>query len=268
MAASEHPAGALRAAVSVHAPRPGFWQRLVEPAASIEEVGARRLARLLSSLLLLLSVLGIAATITGLWVRPEGAVWGGISIVFLGIAYGLSRTRHYPRAALLAVGTLALGALASTYSTVLVAESGGTLAVASWTLLAVILASLYFSVRALLALLLGLLMGLLLLFLAVPAVTAGAFVETAWFLLMTSALIILVTYHQRGVEQDRLAVSERHREELVRLNRSMETMLYVISHDLKEPLRAIQSFSTIVGSRYASKLDDKGQDYLQRVSRT
>lgn len=50
-------------------------------------------------------------------------------------------------------------------------------------------------------------------------------------------------------------------------NQDLETLLYVISHDLREPLRAIQNFSLLVCERYAEKLDAKGQDFLQRVVR-
>ena len=55
--------------------------------------------------------------------------------------------------------------------------------------------------------------------------------------------------------------------ELAQANRDLETLLYVISHDLKEPLRAIQNFSRLVNHRYATQLDSKGQDYLQRIDR-
>ena len=54
---------------------------------------------------------------------------------------------------------------------------------------------------------------------------------------------------------------------LSKLNQELETMLYTVSHDLKEPLRAIQNFSLLVSQRYAHQLDEKGQDYLQRVDR-
>ncbi len=50
-------------------------------------------------------------------------------------------------------------------------------------------------------------------------------------------------------------------------NQDLETLLYVTSHDLREPLRAIENFSRIVSERYADKLDAKGQDFLQRVVR-
>lgn len=48
-------------------------------------------------------------------------------------------------------------------------------------------------------------------------------------------------------------------------NEDLETLLYVTSHDLREPLRSIENFSRLVRERYADKLDDKGRDFLDRV---
>lgn len=56
-------------------------------------------------------------------------------------------------------------------------------------------------------------------------------------------------------------------QELHRANQDLETLVYLISHDLKEPLRAIENFSALVNRRYASQLDHKGQDFLLRVVR-
>lgn len=50
-------------------------------------------------------------------------------------------------------------------------------------------------------------------------------------------------------------------------NEDLETLLYVTSHDLREPLRAIENFSKMVVDRYADKLDEKGRDFLNRVVR-
>jgi signal transduction histidine kinase len=49
--------------------------------------------------------------------------------------------------------------------------------------------------------------------------------------------------------------------------KDLETLLYVTSHDLREPLRTLQNFSRLVNDRYADKLDDKGQDFLRRIVR-
>jgi PAS domain S-box-containing protein len=50
-------------------------------------------------------------------------------------------------------------------------------------------------------------------------------------------------------------------------NQDLETLLYVTSHDLREPLRAIENFAKIVHDRYADRLDEKGCDFLDRVVR-
>jgi len=52
---------------------------------------------------------------------------------------------------------------------------------------------------------------------------------------------------------------------LERSNRELETLLYIVSHDLKEPLRSIEYFSASVKEEYFAKLDDKGKDYFDRV---
>ena len=63
-----------------------------------------------------------------------------------------------------------------------------------------------------------------------------------------------------------LRVQERTAE-LLKKTRDLETLLYVTSHDLREPLRGIENFSRMVHDRYADRLDDKGRDFLQRVVR-
>lgn len=62
-------------------------------------------------------------------------------------------------------------------------------------------------------------------------------------------------------------ISERKRAEeaVVARNKELQTLLYVISHDLKEPLRSIGNFSQLVQERYHERLDEKGRDFLDRV---
>ena len=64
-----------------------------------------------------------------------------------------------------------------------------------------------------------------------------------------------------------ITLRRRAEEEITRKNRDLETLLYVTSHDLREPLRAIQNFARLVCERNAAQLDAKGQDFLKRVMR-
>jgi PAS domain S-box-containing protein len=53
--------------------------------------------------------------------------------------------------------------------------------------------------------------------------------------------------------------------ELERSNRELQNFAYVSSHDLQEPLRKIQTFSDRLQHRYSHVLDERGQDYLNRM---
>lgn len=67
--------------------------------------------------------------------------------------------------------------------------------------------------------------------------------------------------------QREIAAHARAEVEITQTNRDLQTLLYVTSHDLREPLRAIESFSRMVHDRYADRLDENGQDFLRRVVR-
>ncbi|WDE12513.1 sensor histidine kinase [Thalassomonas haliotis] len=54
-------------------------------------------------------------------------------------------------------------------------------------------------------------------------------------------------------------------EELARSNRELEDFAFVASHDLQEPLRKIRAFGDRLASNYGESIDEKGQDFIQRM---
>ena len=55
--------------------------------------------------------------------------------------------------------------------------------------------------------------------------------------------------------------------ELAASNKELEAFSYSVSHDLRAPLRSIDGFSQALLEDYSGKLDEEGQDYLNRVRR-
>ncbi len=69
--------------------------------------------------------------------------------------------------------------------------------------------------------------------------------------------------HAEGLEQ---SVQERTAE-LRQTNGEWEALSYSVSHDLRSPLRAMQGYSEILLTEYQGKLDEMGEDYLNRIRR-
>lgn len=51
-------------------------------------------------------------------------------------------------------------------------------------------------------------------------------------------------------------------EQLQRSNKELEHFAYVVSHDLKEPLRMIRSFMRLLEKKYDNELDEKAREYI------
>ena len=57
----------------------------------------------------------------------------------------------------------------------------------------------------------------------------------------------------------------RKAQELARVNAELEDFTYSVSHDLKEPLRAIEAFSAFLAEDYSDNLDEEGRRYISVV---
>ena len=60
---------------------------------------------------------------------------------------------------------------------------------------------------------------------------------------------------------------QRRSEELALSNQELEDFSYIVSHDLKEPLRGISNYATFVIEDYGDRLDDKGREMLETLPR-
>ena len=69
-----------------------------------------------------------------------------------------------------------------------------------------------------------------------------------------------VTQRKQAEEQLR-----RTMDDLARSNRELEQFAYVASHDLKEPLRKVQSFTELLAQRYKGQTDEKTDRYVGHI---
>src|SRR5204862_4366372 len=104
-------------------------------------------------------------------------------------------------------------------------------------------------------------------------------VEHAWWVSFEVAFLIIAIRQSTG---EMAAIAERQvklqtfntkieaevkqrTSELSTSNKQMETFCYSMSHDLKAPLRGIQSFSQILVEDHGQALNDEAKDYVNRI---
>lgn len=74
-------------------------------------------------------------------------------------------------------------------------------------------------------------------------------------------LVVEDITHRRTIERDLDARSA----ELTRSNDDLEQFAAAASHDLREPLRKIQAFGSLLATRYGSSLDEEAAGYVDRM---
>ena|GEM_PF-1213090 len=68
------------------------------------------------------------------------------------------------------------------------------------------------------------------------------------------------------IVKQRTAKLTQSNQELIKSNKDLEQFAYIASHDLKEPLRTIGTFTSLLHKKYANDLDSKADGYLSFIS--
>ncbi len=59
---------------------------------------------------------------------------------------------------------------------------------------------------------------------------------------------------------------EQSNEELLRSNKDLEEFAYAASHDMKEPLRTVGTFTNLLNKKYHDKIGESGKEYIEFIT--
>lgn len=196
-----------------------IWNRLTEPHAFIQREGYRRRARLLSSLLIAIILLGLVVTLLTPLITPppefEQIKWqiylSSFGAIFgLAIVYVLSRTRHYTLSA-----TMTLCFISGAVYIVQIVYPG-SFPIPYYLVLGVLVSSLVLSFRATVLVLIVTLAGVAMLLFFAPSVSVDSLFNVFRFILLVGGLALVAA---RVNEQDMLQIERQSKDLLNREKR-------------------------------------------------
>lgn len=96
--------------------------------------------------------------------------------------------------------------------------------------------------------------------------------KTLWMFSFISVCLIGVSLRSRAKHKHNEALQEKNQEiqqknsDLERKNDDLKKFAFIVSHDLKAPLRTIGSFTGLLRRRYFNKIDQDGQEYMDFIT--
>ncbi len=85
-----------------------------------------------------------------------------------------------------------------------------------------------------------------------------------WHILRLISYVILLGFILILIQEDRKKLIKTNNE-ITQINDKLNEYTYIISHDLKEPIRSIRTFSQFIMEDYENQFDDTGKDYFNRI---
>ncbi|MXN92168.1 GAF domain-containing protein [Flavobacterium sp. Sd200] len=80
-------------------------------------------------------------------------------------------------------------------------------------------------------------------------------------------LLELKAQNLDGIVSARIAQIEGQKVQLEKTNKELQAFNYISSHDLQEPLRKIQTFTSLIAEREFDNLSEKGKEYFLKIGK-
>lgn len=106
-------------------------------------------------------------------------------------------------------------------------------------------------------------LGLVAISLVVVALLVALVLNRYWVVRRLNLRLEERTYQIENQNQAITASNDR----LLRSNKELKEFAYIVSHDLKEPLRMIGSYVTLIERRYVELIDEEGKEFFEYATR-